>query len=100
MRIDFHYGPQSTRQADRADSKPATAAESPTKPQLSDDQAQISASHMRVLELTGQVMQIPGIREQRVHSLREAMRNGQFTADPEKTAGALLAEMALGSFRQ
>jgi flagellar biosynthesis anti-sigma factor FlgM len=94
MRIDFHYGPQSTEPPDRSSAKAdGRATISYSKSEASQDQAQISDTHMQVQALTAEALRPSEVRHQRIQSLREAIRTGQFQANPQETAGALISHM-------
>jgi len=94
MRIDFHYGPQPALQTDRnvSQGNPALGGSS-QKTEPEQDQAEISAAHVKVQALAAQASQLPEVREARVQSLRQAISDGQYRADPEKVAGSLLSHM-------
>ncbi len=96
MRIDLHYGPQSAAGTDRSSEKATGIATGSTGTAGSpEDQAQLSGTHAQVQALASEALQLPEIRQERVQSLREAIRSGLYDAAPGKTAGALIAHMAM-----
>ena len=97
MRIDLHYGPQQTPEASPNRTQgPAGTASSVPSTASGEDQAQLSGAHIQVQALAAQAQQLPEVREERVQALRQAVHSGQYQADPEKIAGALVAHMVLG----
>jgi flagellar biosynthesis anti-sigma factor FlgM len=96
MRIDLHYGPQSTEHADRSRNSnlDGTASASGNKLQT-EDRAQISGAHVQVQALVAEALRSPDSREQRVQSLREAVLNGKFQVDSRQTAGAVMEHMRI-----
>ena len=96
MRIDLHYGPQSTPESDRSgQQKNQVAGTTAEQVQLGQDQAMFSGAHIQVQALAAQASLLPEIREEKVQSLRQTVQSGQYHPDPEKIASALVAQMAL-----
>ena len=95
MRIDLNYAPQAAPESDRIRAQNPTAAGGPSaaKAETAEDQAQLSGAHAQVAALAAQVSQLPEVREQRVQALRAAVAGGRYQSDPQKTAGALFAQM-------
>jgi len=97
MRIDLQYGPQQAPESGRSNAQTSSAAAgSLGRLESGEDQAQLSGAHVQVEALATQASQLPEIREERVQTLREAVHSGQYQADPQKVAGALLAHMVFG----
>jgi flagellar biosynthesis anti-sigma factor FlgM len=96
MRIDLQYGSQQVPESGRNSAQASSAAATPSTIEAEEDQAQLSGAHVQVQALTAQASQLPEVREERVQSLRNAVESGQYEADPEKVAGALLSHMVFG----
>ncbi|HVN18416.1 MAG TPA: flagellar biosynthesis anti-sigma factor FlgM [Dongiaceae bacterium] len=97
MRIDFNYGAHATPETSRTgmDNSGAQGYRvSGTQPAA--DQAQLSGAHVQVAALADQAGQLPEIRHERVHALREAVQSGRYQLDPEKVAVAMVRQMAIG----
>ena len=97
MRIDSQYVPEPFTEADARTSTQNGASSAASRSQSAEDQAQFSGAHAQVEALAAQAAQLPEIREERVHSLREVVRSGVYVSDPQKTAGAMVAQMISGS---
>jgi flagellar biosynthesis anti-sigma factor FlgM len=95
MRIDPNHGLQPSSDSNRTSSPAST---SPAAGALGEDQAQLSGAHAQVTALAAQAAQLPELREERVHSLRQAVQSGHYDPSPESTAGALVTYMLAGSF--
>lgn len=97
MRIDLNYGSQVTPESNRSNASSPTAAASSASPapgaSLGEDQAQLSGAHPEVQTLAAQAAQLPEVREERVHALRQAVESGQYQASPGQVAGALVAHL-------
>jgi flagellar biosynthesis anti-sigma factor FlgM len=101
MRIDLNHGPQPLDENSRSNSaeSAATGGGSPLNGpgyglgKLGEDQAQLSGAHVQVQALAAEAFQLPEVRQERVQSLRQAIQSGQYTASPEKVAGAVLTHM-------
>jgi flagellar biosynthesis anti-sigma factor FlgM len=50
-----------------------------------------------VAALAAQAAALPEVRQERVQALRQAMQSGQYHADPQKLAGALMSHMRAGA---
>ena len=97
MRIDFHYGPHAAAESNRTSPQNGTNPGNPVNGSSSgEDQAQLSGAQVHVTALAAQAAQLPEIREERVQALRAAVDSGQYHADAEKVAGALLTHMISG----
>jgi len=94
MRIDLNYGSQATPESNRSNSpSPAAAASSTSaasEASLGGDQAQLSGAHAEVQTLAAQAAQLPEVREERVHALRQALESGQYQTSTGLVAGALV----------
>lgn len=118
MRIDFNQAPQaapepernstsaasdnassSEVQAGKNRSSEASAAQArpaqdhPIEDPPLEDQAQLSGAHAQVQALAAQASQLPEVRHQRVESLRQAIVGGQYRADSQQVAGAIVDHM-------
>jgi flagellar biosynthesis anti-sigma factor FlgM len=95
MRIDPQYGPQPTPESERSSAQPGATSSSLGSVAGGEDQTQLSGALTQVDALAAQASQLPEIRQERVQSLRQAVFGGQYQPDPQKVAGALLADMIL-----
>jgi flagellar biosynthesis anti-sigma factor FlgM len=94
MRIDLNQGPQSPSESNRSSAQnPATSNTASSSSVLGEDQAQLSGAHAQVHVLVAQASQFPEVRQERVQALRQAIQSGQYSASPEKVAGALFGDM-------
>jgi len=99
MRIDLNQAQQPLPETNR-NSAPSTgvAVNSSASNALGgEDQAQLSGAHAQVLALVAQASQLPEVRQERVHALRQAIQSGQYQSNPEKVAGAVFAHMISGA---
>ena len=98
MRIDLNLAPQplpgSSRRSTPGFGQPVSSSASARG---GGDQTQLSGSHAQVQALVVQASQLPEIREERIHVLRQAIQSGQYHSSPEKVAGALFAHLIAGS---
>jgi len=97
MRIDLNPGAQPTPESNRSNAQNTAALGSASgSSALGEDQAQLSGAHTQVQALAAQASQLPEVRQERVHALRQAVESGQYHASPEKVAGALFAHLIAG----
>jgi len=96
MRIDPNFGLQQAPETNRNSASAAAVTTAGTG--LGQDQAQLSGGHAQVAALAAQAAQLPEVREERVHALRQAVESGQYGPSPETVAGALLIHMTADSF--
>jgi flagellar biosynthesis anti-sigma factor FlgM len=97
MRIDLNPGPQASPETNRSGAQSAGPASASARNPLDlDDQTQLSGAHIQVQALVAQASQLPEIRQERVHALRQAIQSGQYQSNPEKVAGAMFAHMIDG----
>lgn len=97
MRIDSNHGAQPAVESSRSTQTSAAAGNSSAGSVLGEDQAQLSGAHVQVEALAAQAGQLPEVREERVHALRQAIQGGQYQPGAEAVAGAMLAHMTAGS---
>jgi flagellar biosynthesis anti-sigma factor FlgM len=95
MRINPQFGPQPAPENERRGAQSGTANSIFSGVAGGEDQAQLSGALTQVDALAAQAAQLPEIRQERVQSLRQAVFGGQYQLDPQKVAGALLADMTL-----
>lgn len=95
MRIDLNHAPQATPETDRANpaSNRVGSGSSANNVLGGEDQAQLSGAHAQVPALVAQVSQLPEVRQERVHALRQAIQSGHYRTNPDKVAGALFNHM-------
>jgi len=95
MRIDLNPTSQPVPETNRNSAQSTgTAVNSSGSGALGgEDQAQLSGVHAQVLALVARASQLPEVREQRVHALRQAIQSGQYQSSPEKVAVAVFAHM-------
>jgi flagellar biosynthesis anti-sigma factor FlgM len=93
MRIDLNHGSLPVPENIRGGTATQTPAENSAGNVFVADQAELSGAHAQVQALTAQASQLPEVREERVHALRQALQSGQYHPGPEKIAGALFAHM-------
>jgi flagellar biosynthesis anti-sigma factor FlgM len=98
MRIDLNHVPQAFTEPNRNGSPGAGAAvrSSASNGLGGEDQAQLSGGLAQVPALVAQASQLPEVREERVHALRQAIQSGQYQSSPEKIAGAVFEHMITG----
>jgi len=98
MRIDLNHGPQSSIETNRSgtQSTGAAASSSANRVVSGEDQAELSGAHAQVQALVAQASQLPEIRQERVHALRQAVQSGHYQPSPEQVAGAMFAHMIAG----
>ena len=95
MRIELNFGAQQTSETSHTDraavanSGPAMASQG-----LTEDQADVSNTHLHLKALVGQAAQLPEIRQERVQALRLAIDGGTYRPSLGEVAGAMLAEIA------
>ena len=92
MRIDLHTAPHPLAEADRSRTQPSPNS-SLNRVGAAEDQAQFCGAHIQVAALAAQASQLPEIREERVQALRRAVQSGNYVADPQNIAGAMLDQM-------
>jgi flagellar biosynthesis anti-sigma factor FlgM len=99
MRIDLNQAQQPLPETNRnsAASTGVAVNSSASNALGGEDQAQLSGAHAQVLALVVQASQLPEVRQERVHALRQAIQSGQYQSSPEKVAGAVLAHMISGA---
>lgn len=95
MRIDLNHGPQPLPETNRSTTQsPGAPVRSSASHALGgEDQAELSGAHAQVQALVAQASQLPEVRAERVHALRQAIQDGHYQSIPEKVAGALFAHM-------
>jgi flagellar biosynthesis anti-sigma factor FlgM len=103
MRIDFQYTPpapsegtgsaQNNAVANRSIAGGAQAVSAQAESTPGEDQASLSGAHVQIAALSAQASQLPEVREQRVQALRQAVESGQYRAEPQQVAGALVTHM-------
>jgi flagellar biosynthesis anti-sigma factor FlgM len=97
MRIDLNHGPQASPETNRSNAQSTGPTNSSARNPLDvEDQAQLSGAHVQVQALVAQASQLPEIRQERVHALRQAIQSGQYQSTPEELAGAMFAHMIDG----
>ena len=100
MRIDLNQGPQPSRRV-TAGSAPNSAARGSSSASNAlggeEDQAQLSGAHGQVQALAAQASQLPEVRQERVHALRQAILGGQYPPSSDKVAGAVFEYMIAGA---
>ncbi|MFZ1160352.1 MAG: flagellar biosynthesis anti-sigma factor FlgM [Candidatus Sulfotelmatobacter sp.] len=62
-----------------------------------EDQAQLSGTHVLVEALAAEAAQLPEVRQEKVSSLRQAVQSGAYSPDPEQVAGALFSHLGVSS---
>jgi flagellar biosynthesis anti-sigma factor FlgM len=109
MRIDVNHGAQSFPESNRASTQNSAGAgldssasvgnvlsqNQPSQSPLGLDQAQLSGVTARVRELAALAAQLPEVREERVHALRQAIQSGSYSPSLDNVAGALAAHMTI-----
>lgn len=97
MRIDLHNGPNPLPEADSSRAQAGSARASLNRVEAAEDQAQFSGAHIQIAALAAQASHLPEIREERVQALRHAVQSGDYAANPENVAGAMLDQMISGA---
>jgi flagellar biosynthesis anti-sigma factor FlgM len=96
MRIDLHYGPQVSSEPRSGSAQNSISSATSSGSALpGEDEAVLSGAHVQVAALAAQASQLPEVREERVQSLRLAVANGEYTPDPQKVAGAMMAHLGI-----
>jgi len=97
MRIDLNHGPQPALESNRSgEANLTTPGSSSASNPLGEDQALLSSAHAQLQSLAAQASQLPEVREERVHALRQAVESGHYHPSPEQIAGAIFAHMTAG----
>ena len=91
MRINLHQATQAIPESDRG--KAQLTDSSLTRSEGAEDQAQFSGAHIQVAALAAQASQLPEIREERISALRQVVQSGNYVADPENVAAAMMDHM-------
>jgi flagellar biosynthesis anti-sigma factor FlgM len=87
MRIDLNQiAPNSV---DRELKAKKAGGKAPSTPSL-EDKASLSTDSLSVSSLEAQALALPDVRQEKVEALRNAIQNGQYKAEPEKIAHAIL----------
>ena len=94
MRIDPNPVGQPVPESSRGgNQKNASASSSAGSSALGQDQAELSGAHTQVEALAAQAAQLPEVREERVHALRQAVQSGGYHVDAEKVADAIFTHL-------
>ena len=96
MRIDLNHGPQHARNQPQRARRAGWQLLCEPNALCGEDQAQLSGAHAKWQALVAQVSQLPEMREESVHALRQAMQSGHYRPNPEEVAGAMFAHMIAG----
>jgi flagellar biosynthesis anti-sigma factor FlgM len=94
MRIDLNPGVAQTTDPAESSSPSLRSSVHADQPGMAADVATLSAGYLNAQKLAATVNQLPELRQDRVATLSEALRNGTYSVTPEQTADALLAYMA------
>jgi flagellar biosynthesis anti-sigma factor FlgM len=97
MRIEANYGLQSVSESNRSSAQNVAAGSSSVSNALGEDQARLSGVHHQVQALAAQAAQLPEVREEQVHALRQAVQSGHYHPSSEKVAGAIFTHMVARS---
>jgi flagellar biosynthesis anti-sigma factor FlgM len=97
MRIDPNQAAQSLPESSPASGQSLASAEnrSSAGTPLGEDQAQLSGVHVQVQALAAQASQLPGIRQEKVDALRQAVLDGSYQPSSTQIAEGLFAHMAV-----
>jgi negative regulator of flagellin synthesis FlgM len=106
MKIDPNLQPLGEAQPDRVSGKRSSGVapkgSSQTaglQPASGQDTVSLSSTHGDVQQLTTALQNVPEVRTDKVNALQQQVKNGQYTPDNEKLAGALLSEQASRKFK-
>jgi len=93
MRIDLSPGIQASDsgKVGKSDTHPGSG---PVNSHPDTDVATVSAEYTRAQALSAALTQHPDIRQEKVAALAERIRGGNYVANPEQTAEALILHMA------
>jgi negative regulator of flagellin synthesis FlgM len=91
MRIHGHSPLSTGIVPDRSEKTTRTEQPTAANPQ---DQTSFSSDKVSISSLEARVMQTPEIRQERVASLKDAIRKGEYALDANKIADAMLNESA------
>jgi flagellar biosynthesis anti-sigma factor FlgM len=99
MRVDPNHGTQPAPESNRPGAQSSAAGNSSAAGGLGlgEDQASLSGGHAQIEALAAQAAQLPEVRQERVHALRQAIQGGQYDPAPETVAGAVVAHMLIRS---
>jgi flagellar biosynthesis anti-sigma factor FlgM len=92
MRIDSSWKPQALENG-ASGQKPGSTRKDAAAPAAGNDLAHWSEDTARVNALAAQVNSLPEIRQERVQSLSQAIRDGRYQVTPEQTAASLVDEI-------
>jgi negative regulator of flagellin synthesis FlgM len=92
MRIDANNPLSNPLMTESAAAKSSKSGKAPSAP--STDNASFSANAGEVSALEASVLAAPEVRQDKVASLRDAIRNGSYQIDPSQIADAMLNEAA------
>ena len=104
MRIDPNaQSPEQVQQGGVQDAKnPASqkAEPDPSAGATAGVQVQLSTSSNQVAALAQQAASAPAVRTDRVDALRQAVRNGDYSASNEQVAAAMYSDMAASGTKE
>jgi len=95
MRIDLNHGPQPSLGTDQhsAESTVAASSSSASSVPAGEDQAGLSGTHAQVQALVARAAQLPEVRQERVHALRQTIESELYHPGSEQVAGAMFEHM-------
>jgi len=98
MRIDLNKRPQPFQETEVSSPERTTGADraSASDGFASDDQAELSGVRAQARALAAQAAQLPEVRQERVHALRQTIERGLYCPGPVRVAGAILEHMITG----
>ncbi len=91
MRIGLNTPDQQSISAEQA-KKPSTAAPNQSEPSPAVDKTALAQDRVTLSALATQVLGQPEVRQDRVDSLRQSIKSGQYKLDPHEIADAILRQ--------
>lgn len=92
MRIELQYGPQPTSGSSTS-AAATTTSQSPSDLGIGEDQTQLSGTYTQSEALTGQALELPELRQEKVAALRQSVQAGEYRPAAEQVANALLSHV-------
>ena len=93
MRIDLNHGPQPSLGTDQHSAESTVAASSFSASSVPAGEDQAGLSGTQVQALVARAAQLPEVRQERVHALRQTIESGLYHPGSERVAGAMFEHM-------
>jgi flagellar biosynthesis anti-sigma factor FlgM len=90
---DLQSGRVNAKRTTATASKPASQTTGVSSP-AGEDTVSLSGAHGEIARLSAAAQQVPEVRTERIGTLKQQLRSGQFSPDAAKIADALIAEQS------